>query len=79
MAMCLTKDEQRLVTSGNEKKIRVFDVESTKQLWCWDAQANETWTLALTSDDSRIVTGSTDKLLRLWNVTRIFYSYVSRV
>ncbi|KAG2746037.1 WD40 repeat-like protein, partial [Suillus brevipes Sb2] len=62
-------DGQRIVTCSGDGSLRVWDLESEKQIGD-DLRDGEgaVWTMALSPDGTKMVSGSLDGVVRLWDI-----------
>ncbi|KAK9240827.1 quinon protein alcohol dehydrogenase-like superfamily [Lipomyces kononenkoae] len=63
--MCLQFDHSVLITGSYDTTVRVWDIETGKQLRVLSGHVRGV--RALMFDDSKLVTGSMDRTIRIWN------------
>src|SRR5262249_37631910 len=61
-------DGKRIVTSGKDGTVRLWDVETGKEIRQFTGHEGPVRCLALSPDGKRLLTGGQDKTLRLWDV-----------
>ena len=66
-AVTLTQDEKRLITSGRDRVVRVWDI-ATRQNIVTMSHDSYVPVLALSPDDERLVTVTDEGELRVWNL-----------
>jgi WD40 repeat protein len=67
-SLCVTPDENLLVSVGSDKYLTVWDLAQTETLLSVQAHEAEATCLALSPDSALVVTGGADRVLRLWDV-----------
>jgi WD40 repeat protein len=63
----LSKDGKRVLCSTRDHSIRLYEVESGKELKRFIGHRGEVWAASLTPDGKHAVTGGWDKLIRVWD------------
>ncbi len=63
----LSRDGRRIVTSGNDKTINVWDLDSRERMLTLKGHQAPVWGLAFSPDGTRIGSGSDDKTVKLWD------------
>ncbi|MEK6325278.1 MAG: DUF4062 domain-containing protein [Acidobacteriota bacterium] len=61
-------DGQRIVSGARDKTVRVWDVESSKELACFRGHDRPVTSVACSADCSRVASGSEDKTVRVWDI-----------
>ncbi len=67
-AIALTSDGGRAVSGGVDKVVRVWDVESCKEVQAFEGHTAEVTSVAFSPDGRRVLSASSDKTLRLWTL-----------
>lgn len=62
-------DGTRALTGGNDKTVRLWDVDTGQCLNVFEGYTTEVLTLAWNTDQRRALTGGQDAIVRLWDVT----------
>jgi predicted Ser/Thr protein kinase len=60
----------RRALSGAGARLRLWDVDSGRELHCFLGHGDAVWTVAFSPDGSQALSGSYDQSLRLWDVIR---------
>jgi WD40 repeat protein len=68
-AVAFLPDGKRAASGGYDHTIRLWDLETGKELRRIQNHDERVWCLAVTPDGERILTGSNDGPARLWEVT----------
>jgi WD40 repeat protein/serine/threonine protein kinase len=66
-AAIFSPDGRRIITSGSDKTIRMWDSETGKELNVLQGHEDIIEDLDISPDGKRIVSGSDDKTIKLWN------------
>ncbi|MGH8650719.1 MAG: TIR domain-containing protein, partial [Gammaproteobacteria bacterium] len=67
-ALALTPDGKRAVSGGDDRTLRVWDLESGRELRTLEGHSGWVRALALTPDGKRAVSGSDDHTLKVWDL-----------
>jgi WD40 repeat protein len=67
--LCFTSDDQRLVSSGGDRTVRVWDVKEAKQLSLWEGHTSLVFGATYSSDDKLVATGAWDGTVRIWEAS----------
>jgi WD40 repeat protein len=66
---CVSADGKRLLTSGIDKTLRLWDAYTGVCLRVFKGHTAAVWGLALSPDGKRVLSGGDDKTVRLWDAT----------
>jgi WD40 repeat protein len=66
----ISPDGRRALSVSQDRTVRLWDVETGKELGCFDQHTEEIFTVALSPDGRRAVSSSADKTMRLWEVDK---------
>lgn len=61
------QDGKRVVLSGMDRKIRLFDAEQKKELWSFRGHSDVAWSVAFSKDGRKLVSCGKDKSVKVWN------------
>ncbi len=64
----MSPDGKRAVSGGDDKVVRLWDLEKGEQIRTFDGHTNVIRRLAFSPDGNRVLSGSWDRTMRLWNV-----------
>jgi WD40 repeat protein len=67
-AVAVTPDGQRAVSASWDGTLRVWDLETGKELHILRGHSGMVNTVAITPDGGRAISGSRDKTLKVWNI-----------
>jgi WD40 repeat protein/serine/threonine protein kinase len=67
IAVALTSDGQRMVSSSGDGTVRVWDIASWETLFALPNHGGPVWTVVLTPDEHTIITGDINGVVRLWD------------
>lgn len=67
--MCFSSDSKILVSSSNDKSVRVWDVQKGIEIK-GDSFTHESYVygVCISPDDKYIVSGSDDKFIKIWEI-----------
>ena len=66
--VAFTPDGRHVVSCGQDKTVRVWDVVSGCELRRFAGHTNEVIALAITEDGTQAITGGSDNTVRLWHL-----------
>ena len=66
-SVAFSPDGSRVVSGGNDKTVRLWDVATTRQLGLFNGHEDWVMTVAISGDGTRLVSGSVDGTIRLWD------------
>jgi WD40 repeat protein/uncharacterized caspase-like protein len=67
-SVAFSPDGTRLVSGGDEKTVKLWDVESGAPLDTFKGHLDEVTSVAFSPDGTRVLSGSKDKTVKLWDV-----------
>ena len=67
-SVAFSADGKRIVSGCRDKTIRIWDVETGKELQKYEGHSYSVISVAFSADEKRIFSGSEDKTVRIWNV-----------
>ncbi len=67
-SVAFTPDGKRLLTGSKDKSMRLWDVDSGKELKRFDGHTNTVKSIAVSWDGQHVLTGGWDKTVRLWDL-----------
>src|SRR5207302_8952302 len=67
--VCVSADGKRVLTSSEDKTLRLWDAYTGKQLRVFAGHTARVIGAALSPDGQRVLSGSDDKTVRLWDAT----------
>jgi len=67
--VCVSVDGKRVLTSGADKTLRLWDGHTGKQLRVFEGHTDQIYGAALSPDGKRVLSVSVDKTVRLWDAT----------
>jgi WD40 repeat protein len=62
-----TPDGEQIVSTGEDGKVRFFDLDSGMLAGVWDAHSAGITSISFSPDGTRAVTGGDDAIVRLWD------------
>jgi WD40 repeat protein len=68
-SVCVSADGERVLTSGDDKTLRLWDAYTGKQLRVFTGHSDHVYGAALSPDGKRVLSSSGDKTVRLWDVS----------
>jgi WD40 repeat protein len=68
-SVCVSPDGKRVLTSGADKTLRLWDGHTGKQLRVFEGHTDQIYSAALSPDGKRVLSGSVDNTVRLWDAT----------
>jgi WD40 repeat protein/transcriptional regulator with XRE-family HTH domain len=72
-SLAFSSDERRLISSGDDRTIRIWDSTTGACLKILTGHQNRVRTIALSPDDALLVSGSDDATIRLWDLHKETY------
>lgn len=66
--VALSPDGQQAVTGGNDGTVRVWSVDTGRQLASWPGNNSDITSIVFSPDGRRVATGSQDGMARVWGV-----------
>jgi len=67
--MAFSSDGKLFATGSKDKTVRLWDVESGKQLA--SLPAGDCWSLAFSPDGKTLATGTREKIIKLWDIAEV--------
>ena len=64
--LVVAPDGKRLITAGTDRTVRVWEIETGRELRCFHVYSKTVNAIAISPDGRIIATGGDDKLVRLW-------------
>ena len=68
IGVAVTPNGQKIVSTGDDKRLIVWDLETGKQEQVLKGHTGRVWSVAITPDGLRAVSASDDKTLIVWNL-----------
>ena len=68
ISVSISYDDHWIVSGSEDNTVRLWDVETGKQIRQFDGHTNWVWCVEISNDNKWIVSGSFDKTIRLWDV-----------
>jgi WD40 repeat protein len=68
-SVCVSPDGKRVLTSGADKTLRLWDGHTGKQLRVFEGHTDQIYGAALSPDGKRVLSVSIDNTVRLWDAT----------
>ena len=68
-SVCVSADGKRVLTSGADKTLRLWDGHTGKELRVFEGHTDQIYSAALSPDGKRVLSGSVDNTVRLWDAT----------
>ena len=65
-----TPDGKRILSGSYDQTVRLWDVESCKEVCRFSGHTNWVWGVAVSSDGKLGLSGSLDKTVRLWKLPK---------
>jgi WD40 repeat protein len=66
--VAMTSDARSAVSASNDRTLKVWDLETGRELFTLRGHASHVWAVATTSDGRRAVSASNDQTLKLWDL-----------
>ncbi|HEY3325223.1 MAG TPA: TIR domain-containing protein [Planctomycetota bacterium] len=67
-AYAFSPDGKRVLTGGNDKKVRLWNLETGLCLLVLDGHTDIVWTVVWSADQQRALSGSFDQTVRIWDL-----------
>ena len=67
-SVCFTPDGTKIVSAANDESVRLWDVESGKQLHSYRGHVLEVQSVDVSPDGKIIASGSDDRKIKLWAI-----------
>ena len=67
-ALALSSDGRRLLTAAKDQTLRLWDVETGKELHCFFGHTSHVNAAAFSPDGRFALSGSDDRTMRLWRL-----------
>jgi WD40 repeat protein len=64
----VTPDGRRALSASNDKKLKLWDLDSGRQLRTLEGHSDSVTAVAVTPDGSRALSASRDNTLKLWDL-----------
>ena len=68
--MALTPDGKRLLTGGDDKVLRLWDVNTGKEVHRFEGHTDSVVWIAISADGRHALSGGIDRTVRLWGLPR---------
>jgi WD40 repeat protein len=66
--MAISPDGRRLITGGDDRTIKYWDVATGKMLHSFSGHTDTVTCVAFSADGRRVISGSFDRTVRVWNL-----------
>ena len=70
-AVAVSPDGRRVLTGGRDHNVRLWDLESKKELACFTGHTGEVQGVAFSPDGRRAASGSADYTVRVWRLPNV--------
>ena len=67
-AVAFTPDGKHLVTGGSDKAVRLWDLETGKEIHAWTGHESAVRSVAASRDGALVASGSSDTTILVWDV-----------
>lgn len=74
-SIVMTKDNRYIISSGEDKVIKIWDVESCTLIKTLSGHTRGIEKIAISPDDKYIVSGSDDKSIKIWDFEKELFSF----
>jgi tetratricopeptide (TPR) repeat protein len=67
-SVVISSDGQIAVSGGDDKTVKIWDLQSGQELRTLSGHTDVTWGIAISSDGQTLVSGSEDTTIKIWNL-----------
>jgi len=83
-SIAVSPDGKRLVSCGWDKLIKIWDIETGREIKTLSGHEGWVWSVCYSPDSRHVLSGAADGTMRLWDVTtghvqRVFYGHTHQV
>lgn len=68
MSVAITPDEKYIVSGSQDRTIKLWDIQSGKELRSFEGHTSYVSSVAITPDGKHIVSGGSDNTIKLWEI-----------